>query len=110
MKNYVDELPRVDMKDVTFSKHALQRALDMGVEGHDITAALTKPEYGYWSRKHSGWCATSGRVSVAFRADVEDEGRWVVLTTLWATEEAWEDDAAKAPLPDGRELKRGWMR
>lgn len=108
MRNRVDEMPVVDMADVKFSGHAIQRALDMGVEGSEITDALTKAEHAYWSRSHNAWCSRFGRVAVGFREDNDAPGRWIVLTVLWATENDWEKDARRAPLSGGRVVKRGW--
>lgn len=96
------------MASLRISKHAVERALDMGIEGDEIVGTITKPEYGYWSNKHQAWCAKRGRVAIGFRAEDHDPNSWVLLTVLWATEDAWEQDAAVAPLSTGRSLKKGW--
>ncbi len=50
MQNYVHTLPTVRLGRVTFSSHAVARALDMGVTAEQITDALLEPTFGYWSR------------------------------------------------------------
>lgn len=84
------------------TKHAIDRALDMAIEGEEIREAFIHPERIYWLPRHEAWTYQRGRIALGVR----EEGKThLVLTILWATDEAWVEDAVKAPLMEGRELR-----
>lgn len=106
-KNYVREAPRIAMADVVPSKHALDRALDMAVEGYEIRAAVENPRSAYISQKHEAWAFSRGRITVDLRPHSDFPGKWSLITVLWSSVERWVEDASVAPLPQGRRVPRG---
>lgn len=84
------------------SHHAIERALEMNLDGEDIRNTYEDPEQIYWSVKYEAWNYLRGSLCLAVK---EDTGGDVVVTVLWATPEAWAADAALAPLGPGRELR-----
>src|SRR5690606_39565133 len=54
---------------VTFSSHAVDRMLDMNVEGLEIQSALFDPAIVHFSVKHSSWNFISGRVCCGVYVD-----------------------------------------
>lgn len=84
------------------SPHAVERALDMGLEGHEIREAMESADQIYWSQKYEAWTYQKGRVALGV---VEKGLTYVVTTVLWARDSDWAADAAIAPLPTGRELR-----
>lgn len=90
------------MQPFVMTKHAIERALDMNVEGDEIREAFENPERIYWSPRHDSWNYQRGRVCLGVK---EAEGQHLILTVLWATDEAWVEDADLAPIAPGRELR-----
>lgn len=86
-----------------FSKHAIQRALDMAVEPEEIQDAIHRPDRIGWSPKYGNELWTAGRVTLAVAEQGDDE---VVVTILWSSERAWRDDYEIAPMPEGRKSRR----
>ena len=82
----------------TFSKHALGRLLDMGVEPDEIRECLTNPTRRKPSASYPGITNTTrDRLTLC----VADDN--TVVTALWATEEAWRADyAMSSHHPEGR--------
>ena len=74
----------------TFSKHALGRLLDMGVEPDEIRECLTNPDEAYRPRSYAG---TTNYVRGRLALSVNDHGN--VITALWSTRAAWLADAAR---------------
>lgn len=77
------------MVRVSMSPHAVQRAIDMGMDGSEIRAVLLCPRDRL--RLPNGrerW--TRGKVSLVVAAD---GAGWTVVTVLWATAAAWVEDA-----------------
>lgn len=101
--NYVKKAPKLSLGDVLFTQHALDRALDMAVDGFELRTVIESPDFAYVSRKHEAWVFEAGRVAVGLRPSRENPDVWAVLTVLWSTAEAWELDASMGPLPHGRE-------
>lgn len=104
-KNYLDQCPRPELTDLIFTRHAIDRMLDMAVEGEEVRKVFTAPRFGYWSRKHEAWVLESGRLTVGYREAADHPGKWAVLTVLWRTDAEWARDAAIAPLPKGRYVR-----
>lgn len=72
------------------SKHALERALDMQIDGADIFAALDHPDQVVDSVKYPGsqhYKRGDFALSINFEHDIP-----VVCTIVWATQQAWRDD------------------
>jgi hypothetical protein len=80
------------------SKHALERALEMGAEGDEIRAAFEYPEDVIWSRKYSSWWLIRGRITLSVTED-----RSCVITVLWSNEHNWRLDYARGGDLTGRE-------
>lgn len=102
--NYVSEAPKIQMRSVELSRHAIDRALDMNVTGEEIRAAIETPSSAYISRKHDAWLFENGRIGVGLRRHWDDYRRWAVVTVIWATAEGWIADAMVAGMPEGRGL------
>ena len=75
---------------VTFSRHAVSRALDMNVDSLEIQSALFDPAIVHFSAKHSSWNFISGRVCCGVYVD--SKGLATVLTVLWRNREDWKRD------------------
>lgn len=70
----------------TMSKHAIERALDMGVTGEEIRQCLEYPETNYKSKKYENTTNfMAGRLIVAVRDNT-------VVTVGWATLDLWKED------------------
>lgn len=84
---------------VRFTRHAVDRLLDMAVTPEQITACLA-PEAKTWpSKSHPGFTLhDAGDLTLSTR--VEDDVL-IVATALWTTREAWEADY-QHPTPRGR--------
>jgi hypothetical protein len=82
------------------SKHALERALEMGVEGDEIRSAFEQPEETIWSQKYKSWWLIRGRITLSVSED-----RACVITVLWCTEHAWRLDYARGGDITGRERR-----
>ena len=72
------------------SKHALERALDMQLDGRDIFAALDHPDQitdsiKYPNSKH--YRHGDFALSISFDYEIP-----VICTIVWATQQAWRDD------------------
>ena len=81
----------------TLSQHAIERALEMSVEGDEIADAMRNPEWSYYSYKHSKWCLTAGRISIGVTVR---HGEARIVTVLWATKQGWLDDYARGGSTD----------
>lgn len=71
------------------SKHALDRALDMGVSGEEIRQCLFHPERVISSHKYPGTeNYQAGRIVLAVRDDT-------VVTVSWSSHDLWREDMAR---------------
>lgn len=82
-----------------FTKHAIERALDMNVPGEEIRACYEQPTNTYFSQKHGSWTYQRGRLALALKRD-EETGDDAIVTVLWATAEAWENDYQQGAVSD----------
>lgn len=79
----------MDVSGFTFTKHAIARALDMGVSGEEIKQCLLYPENIYESHKYLDTMNyRAGRVLIAVRDSA-------VVTVGWASNELWDEDLSK---------------
>jgi hypothetical protein len=85
------------------SRHAVDRALDMALEGDEIRDAFEKPRRTYYSRETDSTWNTRGRITVCWRQSTTDLLP-IITTVVWATPNAWTDDDQYAPI-SGREDK-----
>jgi hypothetical protein len=79
------------MAEFIVSGHALERALDMRIEGHEISAAMMRPRDTYWSNSANSEWRTHGRVTACVRYC--DDGTPIVTTFMWAKPSGWAADA-----------------
>lgn len=84
------------------SRHAIDRALDMNIDGAEIREAYERPDHIYWSAPYGAWNYQRGRICLCLK---ETPDGLLVTTVLWSTAEAWAADAVVAPLGGGRELR-----
>ena len=71
----------------TMSRHAMNRALEMGLDGEDVRAAILNPRYVGPAPEGREY-RTRGKVT----AVVTQEIPMTVVTLLWATVAAWQND------------------
>lgn len=81
----------------TMSAHAIDRALEMGVDGVEIRAAYDHPTDITWSVKYGAYCYIRGRITLAVTED-----RTRVMTVLWSSEHGWRADYARGGDLAGR--------
>lgn len=84
----------------TMSKHALERALEMNVDGAEIRTCYDRPTDVIWSRKYSCWWYIRGRITLSISED-----RACVITVLWSNEHDWRADYARGGDLTGRERR-----
>ncbi|PZF11743.1 hypothetical protein [Curtobacterium sp. MCLR17_034] len=84
----------------TMSKHAIDRALEMGVTGEEIRACFDHPADITWSTKYRAWCYIRDRITLS----ITEDGT-TVMTVLWSTEHAWHIDYARGGDMNGRERR-----
>lgn len=94
------------MTEIRFTKHALERALEMGVEGEELRDCLLKPEEVFWTHKYQMHNYRRGRVTCGVDSS---SGVLVVITVLWTTAHDWRADAARGGdlAASGREVRSG---
>lgn len=84
----------------TISTHAMQRALDMEITGEEIRETMLNPRFT--GRTTNGrWLYTRGKVSLV----VADTSPPTIVTVLWATAAAWENDHERIGSRDGRDAE-----
>lgn len=71
----------------TMSRHAMNRALEMDLDGADIRAAITNPRYVGTAPEGREY-RTRGKVTAVVTQTVP----MTVVTLLWATVNAWQND------------------
>lgn len=84
----------------TLSKHAIERALEMGVDGDEIRDAYDNPDEIFWSNKYQMYGYTRGRITLSI-----SEERSCIVTILWASEHAWRADYARGGELGNRERR-----
>ena len=85
------------------SKHAIDRALDMGVSGEEIRQCLMHPEIVQTSQKYENTLNyQAGRIVCAVRDNT-------VVTVGWSTRELWCEDMARGEY-GGRALRSEFSR
>lgn len=90
---------------VEFTRHAIQRMLEMEITADEVRRLILNPEEVYDSKKYPGSvCHRRGRFSMAFRLD-EGRGRYVVTTLLFATQREWLRADREGMLGDDRALR-----
>lgn len=87
--------------DFVMSRHATQRAVEMAVTAEEILAAWERPLHKHFDERRGSWRLTRHRVTLCV---VEDAGRFVVTTVLFARASDWAEDA-QLPPAKGREDK-----
>lgn len=84
---------------VRFTRHAVDRLLDMAVPPEQITACLAPEARTSPSKSHPGFTLRdAGDLALSTRTE---DGVLVVVTALWTSPEAWEADYQN-PMPKGR--------
>jgi hypothetical protein len=83
-----------DGRAVRFTKHALERMLDMSIDAETVRAALTDPtQFETDSRGRARYC--HGRVAVVVAHDDRNPGGLVVVSVLWRDGKAWLEDLSR---------------
>lgn len=97
----------MQISDFTFTKHALERILDMQVDAETVRAALLEPEYVHPSPtyRHTDLYDYQDITLSVDRAVRE------VITVLWRWQEGWESDLARGgyhrrSVDGGKNLRR----
>lgn len=89
----------MQIEEFRLTKHAIDRALDMGIDGEAIRQCLIHPEWVSNSRKYHG--RKNYRFGDVVCTVAKDKS---VVTVQWATHEAWRDDMAYGEY-GGRSLR-----
>lgn len=79
------------MSAFEMTKHAIDRALDMALEGAEIRETVTRPRDSYWSDRTQSWHRTRGRLTAC--VVVAADGVETVRTFLWSKPSGWVADA-----------------
>ena len=91
--------------DFEFSRHATERILDMALDPADVILTLTQPD---WIRVSGNYPDAEnhvrGRIALPVCKRPNANGKRTIITALWATADAWEDDY-KLPFAPGRERR-----
>lgn len=90
---------------VAFSKHALERLVEMGIAPHQIELTLCDPDETYSSEKYPGTvCYRRGELAMPVE---EIDGELTIITALYATVAAWQRayDAGIATEAEGRGVR-----
>lgn len=76
---------KVDIVEVQFTKHAMERMREMHVTPGEVLAALDRPDTSYDQPRYGPHrrMAQRGRLAVAY---VDNGARWVVVSVLWNTQ------------------------
>lgn len=84
------EVRDIGGRAVRFTRHATERTLDMALDPEEVRAAILAPEKVWPSPSYQGMTLRqAGRVTLSTR---EQDGVLVIVTVLWATQEAWQAD------------------
>lgn len=90
----------MDINGFRMSRHALERALEMQLDGEKIRLCLTQPHCTEPDRREPG-------TTFYYRGDITcvvvDETN-TVKTVLWRTDKAWRKDLKNRPC-EGREYR-----
>lgn len=92
------------IKDFSFSRHALERALDMDVPGSELRACLEKP----WMVRSSG--RDDGRnlyFGDRITCVVSETGE--VVTVVWRTADGWAADITAGSYEGRRFNQEEWV-
>lgn len=85
------------LDDFTMTRHAVSRALDMGIDANEIAECLLRPEMVKPSKSYANTKNYDhGRITLAIRDD------HAVVTILWRGAKNWEADLANGEYA-GRE-------
>ena len=91
---------RVGDMNIVMTKHATERALEMLVEPDEIWNTLLTPDSKAESKAYPGaenW--RRGRIALGIKYDA-DADTYYVLTCLWSSNRAWEQDFQRAAYVD----------
>lgn len=92
------------IKDFRFSRHALERALDMDVSGSELRTCLEKPWMVRPSTQIPGRDLYFGdRITCVVSATGE------VVTVVWRTADGWEADIAAGSYEGRRFNQEEWV-
>lgn len=89
----------MDISDFKLSRHAIDRALDMGIDAAMIRECLTNPTATQPSRKYPG---TTNYRRGQITCGVSEENR--VVTIVWSRQRGWRKDLSIGAY-DGREYR-----
>lgn len=92
------------IKNFRFSRHALERALDMDVPGSELRSCLEKPWMVRDSKRGDGRTLYFGeRITCV----VSDNGQ--VVTVVWRTADGWEADITAGQYEGRRFKQEEWL-
>ena len=98
------DVQRAVFKTWSMTKHAAERAVEMGLTPDEIRAAVEDPERTWVSPTYGKTNQTRGRITVAL-GDLEPGTlHRRVITILWATQEDWRAAYRRGTAP-GRAVR-----
>ena len=88
----------INGRNVHITRHAAERFLDLALDPTDIRECISHPENIAASRTYPG-CTNyrHGRITLCTRLV---DGVLTIITAVWSTKEAWDQDFALAPYTD----------
>lgn len=93
-----------DGREVAFSRHALERLLEMAMPAPHIYLTLTSPEEVVDAKSYAG-AQNFRRGDLTLGVVTEDDGCLVVVTALYSTRTGWERAEREGRLGDGRSYR-----
>lgn len=87
----------LDPNQWIISKHALKRMLEMTLDPDEVVNCLKNPEFVRASERHAGWNYRRGPITCGV---VEDDGKLVVVTVVWSSNDGWANDFRRAEYDD----------
>ncbi len=88
---------------IQFSKHALERYVDMHLSKDEVAECVHRPGSVTYQEKYDAVLLNRDRITVSVKLD--EEGRPFAATILWRTNSLWEAAARVGKLGDGRHLR-----
>lgn len=92
------------IKDFRFSRHALERALDMDVPGSELRACLENPWMVRPSTRGDGRTSYFGKRITCVVSDTKK-----VVTVVWRTADGWETDITAGEYAGRRFNQEEWL-
>lgn len=92
-------LHEINGRTIHITRHAAQRFLDMALDPAEIRECISHPENVAPSRTYPG-CTNYRHGRITLATNTTNDGVLNIITAVWSTKEAWDQDFAVAPYTD----------